>query len=275
MSFDDFSAFKEFEQRGWERAAPSYDAGFGPVTVQSVDALLDAVGAGPGLRLLDAACGPGYVSARAAERGAETRGVDFSLKMVAEARRRYPRLRFEEGDVEQLQVPGASVDAVVMGFGMLHLAHPDRAIAETFRVLRPGGRYAFTVWDLPDKAVAFGIVLESIRSHGVMDVPLPPGPPFFRFSDAGESVRTMESAGFRDVRVSRVPQVWRLDSGQSLVETMRAAAVRTAALLNAQTPEALERIAKSIAERVEPYRNGNVIELPMPAVLTMGAVGRT
>jgi SAM-dependent methyltransferase len=270
MTGDDSNAFKEFEHRGWERAAASYDAGFGPVTVQSIDALLDAAAVGPGVKLLDAACGPGYVSARAAARGAVTRGIDFSASMVSEAKRRFPELLFEQGDVEGLTVSDRSVDAVVMGFGMLHLARPESAIGEAFRVLRPEGRYAFTVWDLPEKAVAFGIVLESIRKRGNPNVPLPAGPPFFRFSDAKESARTLEAAGFRDVRVVSVPQAWRLESGDALIETMRAAAVRTAALLNAQTPEALGAIVEEVSERVAPYRRGNAIELPMPAVLTVG-----
>lgn len=267
----DPAAFKEFEQRGWERAAAHYDAGFGPVTIQSVEPLLDAVGAAGGIRLIDAACGPGYVSAGAAARGAETLGIDFSVAMVAEARRRHPGLRFEQGDVENLPVPDQSADAVAMSFGMLHLADPDRAIAEAFRALRPGGRYGFTVWDFPEKAVAFSIVLESVRACGVMDVPLPPGPPFFRFSDSSESVRTLESVGFRDVQVIRVPQIWRIASGLALIATMRSAAVRTAALLNAQSAEAIAAITEDVVRKAEPYRRGDILELPMPAVLASGA----
>src|SRR5262245_12224806 len=99
-----------------------------------------------------------------------------------------------------------------MSFGMLHLGKPELAIAESYRVLRRDGRYAFTVWDTPDKAIGFGIVLAAIQRHGDMSVPLPPGPPFFRFSDSEESIRTLNAAGFVDVRVTQVPQVWRLDS---------------------------------------------------------------
>jgi SAM-dependent methyltransferase len=154
-----------------------------------------------------------------------------------------------------------------MNYGMLHLAHPERAIAEAFRVLRPGGRYAFTVWDAPDRAVGFGIILESIQLHGNIDVPLPPGPPFFRFSDPDECKRTLENAGFMHLQTIQVPQLWSVESGDALLTTFRTAAVRTAALLQAQTPTALRSIRDEVISRAEKFRRGGRIELPMPSIL--------
>jgi hypothetical protein len=49
-------------------------------------------------------------------------------------------------------------------------------------------------------------------------------------------------------------------------------AVRTAALLRAQTPDALDKIRRAIAEGAEAYRKGDTIELPMTAVLSSGSV---
>src|SRR2546422_34553 len=76
-------------------------------------------------------------------------GLDFSPAMIGLARARHPQIEFREGDAETLPFDAASFDASVMNFGMLHLARPDRAIAEAHRVLRPGGRFAFTVWGAP------------------------------------------------------------------------------------------------------------------------------
>ena len=266
-------SFHDFEQQGWERAADRYGDAFGSVTSQTTPALLDAAGVRPGARVLDVASGPGYVAAAAVERGASAVGVDFSAEMVALALRRYPAIDFREGDAEALPFADGAFDAVAINFGVLHLARPDTALAEARRVLRPGGRCAFTVWATPDISIGFGIVLKAIETHGRMDVPLPAGPPFFRFSDAAESARSMIAAGFVDPHVQTVPLVWRLESADALCDAFLQGAVRTAALLKAQTPEALTNIRRAIVDGAERYRRGSVIELPMAAVLTSGIRG--
>ena len=266
----DPAAFHAFERAGWESVPGPYHDAWGSLTTQAVPSLLDAVRAESGTRLLDVATGPGYVAAAAAGRGASVVAVDFSEAMLAEARRQHPGIDFRSGDAEALPFPEASFDAVVMSFGLLHLARPDQALAEAYRVLRPGGRLAFTVWDRPEQAVAFGIVLGAVQRHGRMDVPLPPGPPFFRFSDPAESRRALLGLGFRSPEVVVVPQVWRLGSLDALFEVMRGGTVRTAGLLRAQTPAAQEAIRADIREAIRRYRRGDGVELPMPAVLSSG-----
>jgi hypothetical protein len=135
-------------------------------------------------------------------------------------------------------------------------------------VLRSGGRIGFTVWARPDTAVAFGIVLGAVERHGRLDVPLPPGPPFFRFSEPAEARRVLLELGFQAPETRIVPQVWRLPSGDALFDIMRDGTVRTAGLLRAQTAEALEAIRAEIREAVARYRRDGAIELPMPAVLS-------
>ncbi len=172
--------------------------------------------------MLDVASGPGLVAAAAAERGVRVTGVDFASAMVDQARRRYPEIAFREGDAESLAFADGGFDAVVMSFGMLHLARPDAAIAEAHRVLRPGGRYAFTVWAAPEKAVGFGMALRAIEKFGKAQVTLPDGPPFFRFSDPAGTRATLEQAGFTDVELKELPLVWRLTSAGAAFEALLA-----------------------------------------------------
>src|SRR4051812_19028852 len=101
MSIDP-EAFRRFEEQGWQEVASRYHAGFAAITMQSVDALLDAARVTSGIRVLDVACGPGYAAAAAAARGAVPTGIDFSSEMVEDARRRHPGLDFRAGDAEQL-----------------------------------------------------------------------------------------------------------------------------------------------------------------------------
>jgi len=261
------STFRTFEHAGWENLPTQYHEAFGDLTTQAIEPLLEAVDVRRGVRVLDVATGPGYVAAAAAQRGASVVGVDFSAAMVAEARRRYPAVTFQEGDAEELPFPDDSFDAVIMNFGLLHLGRPEQALAEAHRVLHTGGKLGFTVWAKPEEAVGFGMVLRAIQHHGSLQVPLPPGPPFFRFSDPAECRRTLLEIGFVAPEVMPVPQVWRLRSPDALCEIMQASTVRTAGLLRAQTSEALQAIRAALRDAVGSYRRGATIEVPMPAVL--------
>ena len=263
----DANAFHDFEHAGWERAAEHYADAFGSLTRTTADPLLDAVGVREGVRLLDVACGPGFVAGVAVSRGAEVIGLDFSPAMIAQARRAHPPVQFREGDAEALPFEDVSFDAVIMNFGLLHLARPDTAIAEARRVLRPGGRYAFTVWAAPEHAVGFGMVLKAVETFGRTGVGLPEGPPFFRFSDATECRRVIEHAGFEAIAVRTLPLTWTLASPDAVFDAVTRGGVRTAAVLRAQTPEALEKIRLAVRRSVEQYARGDTFEIPMPAVL--------
>ena len=84
----------------------------------------------------------------------------------------------KEGDAEALAFDKDSFEAVVCPFGLLHLERPEQAVSEAFRVLKPGGRYGFSVWCSLDKFQYIALVLRAIQAHANTDVGLPPAPDF-------------------------------------------------------------------------------------------------
>jgi SAM-dependent methyltransferase len=266
----DAAKFRNFEHQGWEGIPDRYHEAFGALTTQAIEPLLDAARVKRGIAFLDIASGPGYVGAAAARRGAIVLGVDFSAAMVAHARRLHPGVDFREGDAEELPLGNGLFEAAAMNFGILHLGRPDMAIAEAYRVLRSGGRFAFSVWAPPQETIGFGIVLRAVELHGEPRVELPEGPPFFSFSDAEECMSNLIAAGFESPKVTRVAQRWRLPAGDGLFQAMKDGTVRTAGLLRAQKPTVLNKIRNTIRAELEHYTKGDVVELPMPALIASG-----
>ena len=266
----DAEKFRNFEHAGWEGIPDQYHQAFGSLTTQAIGPLLDAARIKTGVKFLDIASGPGYVSAAAAKRGAVVLGVDFSNSMIEHARRLHPGIDFREGNAERLPLGSGLFDAAAMNFGILHLGQPEAALMEAHRVLRNGGRFAFSVWAKPEETIGFGIVLRAVELHGEPRVELPQGPPFFRFSDPEECIRGLMVAGFESPTVSKVPQTWRLPAGDGLFDAMKDSTVRTAGLLRAQKPTVLDKIRDAMRGELEKYTKHGVVELPMPALIASG-----
>jgi len=150
MSSGETDFVKEQVAAHWGRRAPGFDAGFGhsirtPAERAAWDRIFNLVLAGRGpLEALDAGCGTGFLSFELTARGHRVTGIDFAPAMLAEARRKAAQsgaaVRFEEGDVEQLPFPPASFDLAISRHVLWTLPHPEAAIDEWIRVLRPGGR---------------------------------------------------------------------------------------------------------------------------------------
>jgi hypothetical protein len=113
-------------------------------------------------------------------------------------------------------------------------------------------------------------VLKAIETCGSMNVGLPDGPPFFRFSDTDECRRVLEHAGFVRTTIDRLPLVWRLPSADALFEAALHGGVRTSAALQAQTPEALAAIRGAVRNALAAHADGDSVVIPMTVVLASG-----
>ncbi len=261
--------YRDFEHAAWEKVPHTYDEKFGFLTAKAAEPLLDAVEAATGVRLLEVACGTGNVSKAAAALGAIPIGIDFVVGMVEEAQKLHPGLEFREGDSEALQFADESFDAVVCNFGVHHFPRPERAIAEAFRVLALGGRYAFTVWRPPDKVnVNFRqVIREAIETHGDPHAPLPAGPPETFFGEPKNYVKALGAVGFVDISVTEIPILGRWQDPRQVLETIYQGMARSRALIEAHTDETRVKIENAIIDRAKTFEKDGVIQIPMPATL--------
>jgi ubiquinone/menaquinone biosynthesis C-methylase UbiE len=238
----DADAFNAFEAAGWESAAGDYTSYLAGVTAAFAEPLLDAAGVEAGTEVLDVATGPGVVAAAAVRRGARVVGVDIADSMVRIAAERHPEAEFRQGDAEALPFPDQSFDAAVFGFGLLHMGRPERAAAELARVVRPGGRVALTVWNVPARSRLHGVVFEALAEvGGEPPADAPVGPPLFRFADDAELARLLEEAGFGEVEIRVVESEHSPPSADALWEGILGGALRLRATVVAQEPELQQR----------------------------------
>lgn len=119
---------------------------------QSGEELVEALGIGKGMDVLDLGCGDGTTAVPAAQRGANVLGVDIAANLVVAGNARAAaaglvNLQFQEGDASSLEgIEDESFDAVVSIFGAMFAPRPFDVAREMVRVTRRGGRIVMGNW---------------------------------------------------------------------------------------------------------------------------------
>ena len=141
----DFEAWQRDVRTGYDRVAEAYaeaiydELRHKPLDRELLDQLAAAVGGlGP---ICDLGCGPGQVARYLRDHGAEAFGLDLSEGMLAQARRLNPDLSFRQGDMLALSDADESWGGVAAFYSLIHIPRErlPQALAELYRVLRPGG----------------------------------------------------------------------------------------------------------------------------------------
>ncbi|MCR9123418.1 MAG: methyltransferase domain-containing protein [Phyllobacteriaceae bacterium] len=231
--------------------------------------LVEAAGAGEGTIALDLCCGHGNVTAGLVKVGAQVTGLDFSPAMLDMARAAVPEARLVQGDAMALDFADASFDAVTIGFGLPHVPDPPRVVFEVRRVLRPGGRLAFSVWCGPEVDTALGYVFGAIARLGVPDIALPPGPGANDYADPAIAFPVLQAAGFADFSQTVIASSWQVSDPGAPYDYFRDGTARGGALLRSQPPENAAAIrADVVATVLEKHGKGPEWRVPIPAVVT-------
>jgi ubiquinone/menaquinone biosynthesis C-methylase UbiE len=234
------------------------------------DWLVDRVDPKGGETVLELAAGTGETGFLAAERlgpGGSLISSDYSPQMVQAAERVGASLgvsnaEFRVLDGERLDLADASVDGVLCRFGYMLMSEPLRALRETKRVLRPGGRLAFSTWGDPARNLWMTFSAGVMIERGLMEPVSPDGPGMFSMSNPDTIVALARRAGFNDVDVEEMNVAWRFDDSEELwifASELQGPVALTIAKLG---DHERSTIREQIEQRAAEFARGRGYELP-------------
>jgi SAM-dependent methyltransferase len=199
-------------------------------------------------------------------------GADWRRFFIRHARRSAPGLPIPA--VRRGRCRGAALSRPIVrhgrgDLGIHHVSRPGTAIAEALRVLRPGGRLAFTTWATPAENVAWRLLFDAIRAHG--DLAAADAPPSGGNLGTSEAVLSLlRDAGFATRLAARVSREWLVSEPRDIVIALASGTVRTAALIAAQPTQARPAIEAAVAKAAARYGGDDGFAVPIVAILAYG-----
>lgn len=206
---------------GWGRRADRVRDWGMPVSV----VMMDALDLQPGQRVLELAAGPGdtgFMAAELVRPGGTLISSDGAEPMIEVARGRadeagIDNVEFRQLELEWIDLETASVDAVLVRWGLMLAVDPAAAAREIRRVLRTGGNAAIAVWDARERNPWATIPTNALIELGHAEPPDPDAPGPFALATDGALAEVLEDAGFTEVDVAPVQLLRRYASIEEMV----------------------------------------------------------
>jgi SAM-dependent methyltransferase len=265
--------YRQASRRIWEDMAAGWESDRGLVWDASHGVgewLVEALDPQPGETVLELAAGVGDTGFAAARRlGASGRLIttDFSEPMLEAARRRADELgvtnaEFRALDAERMDLDDGSIDGVLCRWGYMLMANPGAALAETRRVLRDGGRVAFSVWGDPERNLWASIPSRVLLDHTGAQPPDPSSPGIFAMASEQRTRDLLEGAGLEPQRVEEVEMAWRFDSLDDYWHYVTDLAGAVAMVVRALPAADQAAVREQVELRIEPHAEGHGYRFP-------------
>lgn len=209
----------------WGHAPIDWAYGFEHYARDAIEDLFSTLGVGPGVRLVDVACGAGLAVARGERLGADVAGIDAAEALIEIARRRAPAADLRAGDMFALPWDADSFDVATSINGIW--GGCADAVTEIARVLRPGGAIGITFWgsgdrlDLRDYFIALGRSTPEVGEEMLE---------LANIATPGVAEAMLTEAGFVDLRRTEVSSVLEFESSDDAWRVLRSPGVVEPAL---------------------------------------------
>jgi SAM-dependent methyltransferase len=209
----------------------------------------------------------GLLAARLVGRSGRLIVTDFTPEMVAAARRRAEELgvqntEFRVLDAERMDLKTDSVEGVLCRWAYMLMIDPPAAFAETRRVLRAGGRLAFSVWAARERNPALSLVGGVLESQGHIPPPEPNAPSAFAMADPERIRELVVGAGFAEPEIEEVSFRWPFAEQDAYWRYLTETAASASPLLRSLSPAVRKAVREQVQEVARPYESGEGYDFP-------------
>jgi len=243
--------------RGWQKWWKTFENGAQKVS----DRLIELANVESGDKVLDVATGigePAISAAKIVGKSGHVTATDISSEMleIAEERARSLSLNeimdFKQSDAERLELgTNQAFNSIICRWGLMFLPNLDRALSNMLRLLVPGGKLAAAVWSEPSKVPLISMPINIARQelqapllgHGI------PGP--FSLADIDALKKSLEKAGFVDIKSETIRVVFEFNSAEEYTEFNQDIAAPVRIMLANDTEERKQEIWNAVTDQVK------------------------